>query len=281
MSAITVRADLHVHTSLSKCAKQDADFREYLPMARDAGLDTIGFSNHVWDAGVFPCEHCNYRPQGFYRMMSLKDEIDILSEEEKCGVRILMGAETDTSESGEIGITPAHSDLLDYMLIPFTHYHVTGFTITGQLESAEHAKQLTFERLDKVLAYDAKCPVIIPHFPVVYSGVQPTDCVLSVFTDDDYKTVASKIAKRGFFVEIHPHMFSASDEKFKDDSGFNKLFVRLLSTCKKEGCKFTFGADFHRPYEAAQAKNSYDRLAAFADVCGITDEDIAVIPNRV
>ena len=42
-----IQQDIHIHTTLSSCAQEDATIENYQERAKDDGLTQLGFSNHL------------------------------------------------------------------------------------------------------------------------------------------------------------------------------------------------------------------------------------------
>ena len=63
--------DLHIHTSLSSCAKPTALAADYIVRAKEMGLNTIAFTDHMWDSAV-PGASKWYEPQNYEHICRLK-----------------------------------------------------------------------------------------------------------------------------------------------------------------------------------------------------------------
>ena len=70
-----ITSDLHVHTALSSCAKPEATVAFYMDKAREIGLKTLGFTDHLWDSAI-PNANGFYRPQDFAHILQIKEELD-------------------------------------------------------------------------------------------------------------------------------------------------------------------------------------------------------------
>lgn len=258
-----VTSDLHVHTSLSLCGDQTADFKDYFPALNQAGIETVGFANHFWDKAVFPADHGFYAPQTLERMLEWKKELDAA---EHYGIRVLFGGETEMYYDTSVGITTENTEKLDYLLIPLTHYHITGFSIKDNNLSDEQVKLLSIERATAAANFESKCPVVLAHFPMFF-GVfaERQKQIQGVFTKDEIRSLVSLLAERKVALELHSSFACTMDE----------WIVEFMATAKEHGCKFTFGVDYHSPKSVKE--QDYVKLGAFADACGIGEDDLLKI----
>ena len=64
-----IQQDIHIHTTLSSCAQEDATVENYLGRAKEDGLTLLGFSNHLWDQDV-PGASNWYRPQNVEHVLA-------------------------------------------------------------------------------------------------------------------------------------------------------------------------------------------------------------------
>ena len=128
-----VTSDLHVHTNLSLCGDPDATVEGYLSACREAGITTIGFSNHCW-VGDMPlnCYIADwYRVQTLDRALSLRNQIP----DDTKGIKVLVGCETEYIGNGIIGMDKDAAELFDYVLVPMSHFDKPGFVVPADLAS--------------------------------------------------------------------------------------------------------------------------------------------------
>ena len=104
-----ITSDLHIHTSLSKCAKAEATVAFYMDKARELGLKTLGFSDHLWDSAI-PNANSFYRPQHFDYISQIKPELEAM------GYTVSEFKFTDTNDV--TAVTQAAAAASDVIYIP-------------------------------------------------------------------------------------------------------------------------------------------------------------------
>ena len=142
-----IQQDIHIHTTLSSCAQEDATVENYLGRAKEDGLTLLGFSNHLWDQDV-PGASNWYRPQNVEHVLALKETLPALAQQS--GIRLLFGCETEFTYEGKLCLTEEHMALFDYILVPHSHTHMKIVMPTELGDTPEkHAKFLmdSFMRL--------------------------------------------------------------------------------------------------------------------------------------
>ena len=111
--------DLHVHTSLSSCAKPEASAAGYIALAKEMGLTTIAFTDHLWDSAI-PGASDWYKPQNFEHICQLKKELPAADP----SLKILFGCETECDMHGTVGVSEEVAAQLDVLLVPNSHTHM-------------------------------------------------------------------------------------------------------------------------------------------------------------
>jgi hypothetical protein len=138
--------DYHIHSQLSSCSHDPQQTPDrILQYAKENGLSRICLTDHYWDSAVDGASQF-YRPQDFDHIAKAMP----LPQDEE--VEFLFGCETDMDKLMTVGIPAARFDEFDFIIIPTTHLHMTGFTISNEdAESNERRAQLWVERLDALL----------------------------------------------------------------------------------------------------------------------------------
>jgi len=115
--------DAHVHTNLSRCSHDpDATPAALIARAAAAGLKTIGFADHLWDRAM-PGASPWYRPQDLDHVLQTRRLLPADTQ----GVRVLVGCETEFCGGGKVGLSRTGAERLDFVLVPFSHFHMKGF----------------------------------------------------------------------------------------------------------------------------------------------------------
>ena len=142
--------DFHIHSKLSGCSNDPLQSNErILKYAEDNGLKKIVLTDHYWDENIklkFPSAYANSntpyikqalpRPQGKH-------------------TQFLFGAESDMDMTKTIGVSKERFNEFDFVIIPTTHLHFKGFTISEEdAASVERIAKLWVERFNALLNMD-------------------------------------------------------------------------------------------------------------------------------
>lgn len=259
--------DLHIHSFLSDCSRDPEQTPErILQYAQRCRLDTVCLTDHYWDESV-PGASAWYRPQGFRHVSGN------LPLPGSGSVRFLFGCETDLSGSGVLGIPLPRFRDFDFVIIPTTHLHMTGFTISKEdAASPDRRAELWAERLDTVLEMDLpfrKIGIAHPACPLCGGGDHLS--VLDRIPDAELERLFSKAAERGCGIELN-----AGDFRFPD--GEADRVLRIFRTAKGCGCKFYLGSDAHHPGGLDGAIPLFERAVS---LLGLEETDKYRVPDRL
>ena len=262
MTKYTPDHDLHIHSYLSSCSRDPKQTPEaILRYAEENGFSDICLTDHFWDAGV-PGASKWYEPQDFEHVSKSLP----LPQSEK--VRFHFGCETDLDKHMTLGISPETMEKMDFIIIPTTHLHMTGFTIDEKDCTIEGRARVYAERLEGVMKMDLPFEKIgIAHLtcPLIAKGNFDLHLdVLDLITDDTYKRIYSMIAEKGAGFEINLPF------ECYDESRLERV-MRPYFIAKQCGCRFYFGSDAHHPKDLAGAA---ERFSAITDLLGITEENV-------
>ena len=250
--------DYHIHSQLSSCScdpEQTPD--RILQYAKENGLSRICLTDHYWDSAVDGASQW-YRPQDFDHIAKAMP----LPQDEE--VEFLFGCETDMDKLMTVGIPAARFDEFDFIIIPTTHLHMTGFTISNEdAESNERRAKLWVERLDALLH---------KFLPFGKIGLAHLVCglikresreeylnVLSLIPDAEMERLFTMAAELGCGIELNQ-----SDMSFGDDEA--DVVLRPFRIAKSCGCKFYLGSDAHHPTEFKKCKGVFERAVTLLDL---------------
>ena len=247
--------DLHIHSQLSGCSSDPEQNNErILQYAKENGLHTICLTDHLWDENVEmerpPCYHTH----------SYENSIRALPLPQSPNVKFLFGCETELSKCLTLGLSPERQELFDFIIIPTTHLHFKGFTISEQdAESTDRKAKLWVERLEAVLNM---------HLPFYKTGIAHPTCILmagrGASQDEhtetlkrlpykDMERLFKKAAKLGVGIELNQ-----DDIKYftgeKDDP--HLLPFQIAKECK---CKFYLGSDAHHPVAFEKCPSRFEK----------------------
>lgn len=258
--------DLHIHSKLSLCsgdAEQNPE--RILRYAIDNRLSTICLTDHFWDSSIPLCA-----PSGFYQAQDFSHVSASLPLPTAEGVRFLFGCETDMDRNFTIGITPDRFEDFDFVIIPTTHFHMTGFTIPENIKSPADKAEFWLEKLDALLSMD---------IPFKKIGIAHLTCgliernrplfleTIDALSDKSLTEVFSKASKVGVGIELN-----SDDMNFADSEA--AVVLRPYKIAKSAGCKFYLGSDAHHPAGLISAPAIFERAI---DLLGLTEDDKFII----
>jgi len=258
--------DLHIHSKASACSGHPEQTTErILSYAEENGLKTICVTNHFWDDSVKGASDW-YAPQN-YEHISVEKPLP-----EKEGIKFLFGCETELDKFLNIGISKEKFDLFDFIIIPTTHFHMTGFTLSEEeTMNAERRAKAWVKRLDAVLKMDIPFEKIgIAHLtcPLIAPSREEYLETISLIPEAEMRRLFTKAKEKGVGIELNRADLDISDEKETD------IIYRPYKVAKECGCKFYFGSDAHKPEELDIAKNIFEKAV---DVLGLTEDDKFII----
>lgn len=243
--------DYHIHSHLSSCSRDPLQTTErILKYAKDNDLSSICLTDHYWDSAVAGASGW-YAPQNFEHISNALP----LPEDDK--VDFLFGCETDMDRHLTLGIPSERFSDFDFVIIPTTHLHMTGFTIFPEdKESTERRAALWVERFEYLLSLDLPWKKIgIAHLVCGLLNPKSRDELLktlSLISDEDMERLFSKAATLGVGIELN-----WDDMRFKDAEA--DIILRPFKIAKNQGCKFYLGSDAHNPYVFDTAKDVFMR----------------------
>ncbi len=240
--------DMHIHSRLSSCSNDpDQTPEAILEYAKKCGLKTVCLTDHFWDhdAGK-PSEW--YAPQDFAHVIQSKP----LPQAE--GINFFFGCEAELDRDRTLGITKEHMEVMDFIVISTTHFHMTEFTLyEEERATAESRAKAWVERLDRIFDMDLPfykigiahlaCKLIAPERELYLE-------VLRSIPEAELERVFTKAARLGVGIELNSRDMSYADHE-------EDVVLRPFRIAKKCGCKFCLGSDAHHP------KSLYDAIPKF------------------
>lgn len=270
MAGRLVDHDIHVHTVLSACCADPASVPEkILARAAEAGLGTIGFSDHMWDSAV-PGASQWYRPQDFAHLCEIRRQLP----KETHGVRVLVGCESEYVGGGRAGITPEVARQLDFVLLPISHVHMKGFVIPESMHRSEDLAAVMVQRFKEVLELGLATGIAHPFLPVGHCD--RADEIIGHISDGAFADCFGRAAELGISIEVTCSFFPGCGEG-ETPGHHDQTFLRVLSLARQAGCVFHFASDAH----TLDRIGSVCRLEPYVRQVGITPEDICPLVRNV
>lgn len=251
--------DYHIHSKVSLCSNDEGQTNErILKYAKDNRLSEIVLTDHFWDAKI-PKASPWYQKQGIEHVRSA------LPLPEDKDVRFLFGAETEFNRNCIVAMEKETFDEFDFVIIPTTHLHMRGLTITEADYDAEDdtRSRLWVSRMDALLSQDLPFHKIgIAHLACPLFDKRSREHYLRALdniSSDEMERVFAKAARLGVGIELN-----AGDLDFKDQEADNVL--RMFKIAKSQGCKFYCGSDAHHPAELDRARSIFERALPMLDL---------------
>lgn len=254
--------DLHIHSGLSLCSNDPKQTPErILAYARENNLKTVCLTDHFWDETV-PGASEWYSKQDYAWITKAKP----LPRYD--GIRFLYGCETDMDRFCTVGVAKEHFDRFDFVVIPTSHLHMGGFTITAEDGStAEGRADAWVKRLDALLSMELPFHKIgIAHLacPLIWNRSREDYLrVLDCIPEEEMVRLFTKAAALGVGIELNYGDMNCSDEEA------NRV-LRMFRIAKQCGCKFYMASDAHHPDGLDSAKAVFERAI---DRLGLEEED--------
>ena len=254
--------DLHCHTHLSSCAKKESTLQVMIGALKKADIKVAGIADHIWDSKV-PGSSGWYAPQNVDHVRSIHQEYSALSDDERAGIKLYFGCETEYIGQGRVGMTPESAELFDFVLVPPHHFHMRDFVRPSGLEDAAAVRKLMFERFMECCNIDFVFGLAHPFTVLGYDG--RVDEILSGYHDDDYREAFAFAKSKDKSIEIN--VSSLHKEGRKDSDGLHAEYRRMMTIARECGCKFHIGSDAHEITRLTAER--FALTEKFTDACGI------------
>jgi len=216
-----LRTDFHIHTNLSDCGAPAATPKAILKAAQAAGLEAVGFSDHV----IIPAHRL--------RPAQLRSQVPTRVGE----MRVYVGCEADVISPTELAVDEDFARTLDYVLVAASHLYepMTFHPIEGMDLPAMAAYTIGAMNL----AIDSGLADVVVHPFSVPQGMYTFEQLVAAADPEAISRVGEKAARAGVAVEYSPRRTA----RYPDTARW--LYLRLLET----GVKIAISSDAHHPRE--------------------------------
>lgn len=251
--------DFHIHSFLSSCSTDETQIPENILKVNKAnGIKKLCVTDHFWDETV-PGASEWYKPQNFAH---LSENLPLPQDDE---VEFYFGCEADMDSDMRIGISRECIDKFDFVIVSTTHLHMCGFTITEEdyYSSLERHKQIYLDRIECLL--DKNFPfekMGIGHLTrkfIAMNGPDDHIDVLNMITDDEFRYIFTKSAKKGIGIELNLQLDGYTDKQVKD-------IMRPYHIAKECGNRFYLGSDAHRLTGFNDSKQNFEHIIDLLDL---------------
>ena len=253
--------DLHIHSFLSKCAKDPAQTPEsILDGARQAGITSLCLTNHFWDEAV-PGASNWYSEQNYPHICK---DLPLPTAD---GFSFHFGCETDLNRDLTLGLSKEKQEFFDFIIVPTTHFHMSSNLLAEEKDTVEKRADAYIRRLDALLKMDLpfhKVGLAHPACSLIHKDSREGYLdTLSALPEKALTTLFAKSASLGMGIELNAHDMAFAPEE-------EATVLRLFRIAKKEGCRFYLGSDIHAPTDYVRFKASWERAI---DLLGLTEDD--------
>lgn len=233
--------DMHIHTHLSLCSRdREQNPTAIIKWAAENGIKTICFTDHLWDNSM-PGASIWLRLNSLKRLEKIRAQIP----DDRLGVNVMVGCETEFAGGGTIGISPAVADKMDFILLPFDHFHNKRIC-PKNIKTSEQVADLWITRFDEALKIDLPWhKTAFAHVNIILGFSHQLSMILSILLDeyrDKLKRLFSRCAEQGAKIEVNTSLCGSSLWENHLD-----LHKDMFGLAKESGCLFTFGSDAHHP----------------------------------
>jgi histidinol phosphatase-like PHP family hydrolase len=182
------------------------------------------------------------------------------------GTHFLLGIEVDINMDGARAIDHRGEEEADFIIFAPSHLHMKDFTIpTDFPEDAETHAACYKERLHALLN-DNTIPFEktgLAHFTCGLACTKEPIRVFSLFSDEEYRDIFTKVARRGMGVELNFRSYSYNGKDLQE-------MLRPFRIAKSVGCKFYCGGDAHHPEDF---RGSHRNLSHIVDMLELEESD--------
>ena len=258
MNKFIIDHDLHLHSQLSLCSDDpEQTAAALLDYGVREGLTDICVTDHYWDENVPGAS-------GWYAAQNYAHVKQILPLPESDACRFHFGCEIDMDQFMTLGISDKMLDAFEFIIVPTSHLHMTGFTIAPEDTSVARRAELYLARNHALLDMDLPFSKMgLAHFTcslMERNCEGDRDDILDAITDAEYAELFARVAKSGMGMELNMNLHDPQSART----------MRPYHIAKSQGCKFYLGSDAHHPKNLQAARA---RFEAAIDALELTEKD--------
>lgn len=235
--------DTHVHTYYSPCGRKVdeenhplATPQQYLDRAEALDLQTIIFTDHFYEWPADPAAPQFYKGSGKAIIHNLRRELEVLETPSQC--QIYVGCETETPSVDRVGIDPQTAASLDFVLVPTTHYHLSGVPQPKTFKTQDVADHM-LTMLESVVRREWVDAVAHP-FAEKESLIGNLQRIYEAMDKGRLQDILGLAAENGVALEINGSSVTSADLPHYAD-----VYREVVKLAEPLGVRFTFGSDAH------------------------------------
>ena len=262
--------DLHIHTHLSICSKDEGQTpAAILRHEKARGMKRICITDHYWDAAV----PCDTKVNWWYEKQNYDYIAQSLPMPEDPEVEVLFGCEGDMDSQRRVGVPPQRYDDFGFIIVSTTHFnHQTGPDFENRTPQSDAAQWV--QRLDALLNTDLPFKKVgIAHLActLICGGTREDYlATLDAIPTAELERLFTKAAALGAGIELNAGDFLFAEEE-------TEHVMRIFRTAKACGCKFYLGSDAHEQHSFAVVNALFERAVDLLDL----QESDKFIPARI
>ncbi|MFO7918273.1 MAG: hypothetical protein R6V13_09350 [Anaerolineae bacterium] len=235
--------DTHVHTYYSPCGRKvDEDQQplaspqQYLDRAEALNLQALIFTDHFYEWPADPAAPQFYKGSDIAIIRNLQRELERL--EAPSGCKIYMGCETETVSVDRVGISPQMAASLDFVLVPTTHYHLSGIPQPKSRKPEDVADHM-LTMLESVVRQEWVDALAHP-FAEKESLIGNLLRTYEAMDKGRLQDILGLAAENGVALEVNGSSVTSPDLPHYGD-----MYKEIVKRAKALGVRFTFGSDAH------------------------------------
>lgn len=235
--------DFHVHTYYSPCARKLDDEglplaapERHLARAAQLGLTSIAFADHFVQDPAAPGVALFYKGTGPAMLANLRAELARVNPPPQ--VDVLVGCETETMRADWVGIEREFARTLDIVLVPTSHYHLSGVPRPSSWAPAVVAAHM-LDMLEAVVPLDYVHAVAHP-FADNEELVGDLRAIYEAMSRSRLEDVLGLAAERGVALEVNGAALTS--ERMPH---YAVVYAEICRTARLLGARFLYGSDAH------------------------------------
>ncbi len=246
--------DYHIHSTISPCCHDPEQTPEAIyEYAKRNNYKKICLTNHLWDEKVesIATWHEKQRFEFLISALPLPNDSE---------VKFCFGAETDMDMNYTVGISKERIDKFDFIVIPTTHLHLSGYTIKEGVDTIQGRADAWINRFRELLKKDLPFHKMgIAHLTCGHIFREKTPSVIASIPNEAMYELFSESAKKGLGIELNVKSLNMSDE-------LKEIIFRPYYIAKDCGCKFYLGSDSHKVKALDEAKENFENIITILDL---------------